>query len=142
MRHERRCALSAITILYRNSKTNFHHQSFTFIVSFNQTLECSANCNTESCFTLLIFQSVWFLAVKKEATEQGFILFKLKSSLRKFYGHHHDLVNRYGTSVSQMTTDMLHFPVLSSSMTYHRVCNWSNPECHQWSRNCSPFLST
>ena len=41
--------------------------------------------------------------------------------------------NRYGTSVSQMTMDMFHscscrkyFPVLSSSMTYHRVCNWSN----------------
>jgi hypothetical protein len=28
-------------------------------------------------------------------------LVKLKSSLRKFYGRHHDLVVRYGTSVSQ-----------------------------------------
>jgi hypothetical protein len=33
---------------------------------------------------------------------------KLKSSLRKFCGRHHDLVNRYGTSVSQITTDMFH----------------------------------
>jgi hypothetical protein len=31
---------------------------------------------------------------------------KLKSSLQKFYGRHHDLVNLCGTSVSQMTTDM------------------------------------
>jgi hypothetical protein len=30
------------------------------------------------------------------------------SSLRKFYGGHHDLVDRYGISVSQMTMDMLH----------------------------------
>jgi hypothetical protein len=31
------------------------------------------------------------------------------SSLRKFYGHHHDdLVDRYGISVSQMTSDMFH----------------------------------
>jgi hypothetical protein len=32
------------------------------------------------------------------------------SSPRKFYGRHHDdeLVNRYGTSVSQMITDMFH----------------------------------
>jgi hypothetical protein len=30
----------------------------------------------------------------------------LNSSLRHFYGHHHDLVNRYGISVSQMTADM------------------------------------
>jgi hypothetical protein len=35
-------------------------------------------------------------------------LVKLKSSLRQFYGRHHDLVGRYGISVSQMTTDMFH----------------------------------
>jgi hypothetical protein len=39
---------------------------------------------------------------------QGLLLVKLKSSLRKFYGCHHDLVDRYGISVSQMTTDMFH----------------------------------
>ena len=38
----------------------------------------------------------------------GSFLVKLKSSLRKFYGPHHDLVDRYGISVSQMTTDMFH----------------------------------
>jgi hypothetical protein len=38
----------------------------------------------------------------------GFLLVKLKSSLRKFYGHHHDLVDRYGISELQMTTDMFH----------------------------------
>ena len=43
-------------------------------------------------------------------------LVKLKSSLRKF--------DRYGLSVSQITTDIFHFPVLSSFMTYHRVCNY------------------
>ena len=30
------------------------------------------------------------------------------SSLRKFYGRNHDLVDRYGISVSQMSTDMFH----------------------------------
>jgi hypothetical protein len=29
-------------------------------------------------------------------------LVKLKSSLRQFYGRHHDLVDRYGISVSQI----------------------------------------
>jgi hypothetical protein len=33
--------------------------------------------------------------------------------LRKFYGRHHDLVDRYGISVSQMTMDMFH---LSSTL--------------------------
>jgi len=32
----------------------------------------------------------------------------MKSSLRKFYDRHHDLVGRYGISVSYMTTDMVH----------------------------------
>jgi hypothetical protein len=29
----------------------------------------------------------------------------MKSSLRTFYNHHHDLINRYGVSLSKMTTD-------------------------------------
>jgi hypothetical protein len=33
---------------------------------------------------------------------QGFLLAKLKSSLRKFYGGHHDLVDRFGISVLQI----------------------------------------
>ncbi len=39
---------------------------------------------------------------------QGFLVVKVKSSLRKVNGRHHDLVSRYGISVSQMTTDMFH----------------------------------
>ena len=48
------------------------------------------------------------LLLTKKLLNQGFLLVKLKSSLRKFYGPHHDLVDRYGISVSQMTTDMFH----------------------------------
>jgi hypothetical protein len=33
-------------------------------------------------------------ADNKEATEQGFHFIKLKSSVRKFYDRHHDLVDR------------------------------------------------
>ena len=36
---------------------------------------------------------------------------KLKSSLRKFYGRHHGLVDRYGISVSQMIADMFLIPL-------------------------------
>jgi hypothetical protein len=39
-------------------------------------------------------------------SECTILLIKLKSSLRKFYVRHHDFVNRYEISVSQMTTDM------------------------------------
>ena len=48
-----------------------------------------------------------FLQTRK-LLNQGVLLFKLRSSLRKFYGRHHNLVERYGITVSQMTTDMFH----------------------------------
>ena len=55
---------------------------------------------------------------------------KLKLSLRKYYGRHHDLVDRYGISVSQMTMGMLH---LSKTLPgpflihgFHRVYNYIN----------------
>ena len=48
-----------------------------------------------------------FLLTRK-LLNQGFLLAKLQSSLRKFYGRHHDLVNRYGIFVLQMTTDMFY----------------------------------
>jgi hypothetical protein len=39
-------------------------------------------------------------------------LVKLKSSLRKLYDRHHALVDRYGISLSQMTTDMFHLSLI------------------------------
>ena len=46
------------------------------------------------------------LLLTRKILNQGFLVDKLKSSLPRFYGRHHDLVNRQGVSVSQMTTDM------------------------------------
>ena len=40
------------------------------------------------------------LLLTRKLLNQGFLLVKLKSSLRKFYGRHHDLVYRYGISVT------------------------------------------
>jgi hypothetical protein len=48
------------------------------------------------------------LLLTMKLLNQGFLLVKLMSSLRNFYGRHHDLVDRYGISVSQMTKDMFH----------------------------------
>jgi hypothetical protein len=48
------------------------------------------------------------MLLTRKLLNQGFILVKLKSSLRKLYGRHHELVDRYGISVSQITTDMFH----------------------------------
>ena len=48
------------------------------------------------------------LLLTRKLLNQGFLLVKLKSSLRKFYGRHYDLVDPYGISVSQMIMDMFH----------------------------------
>jgi hypothetical protein len=48
------------------------------------------------------------LLLTRKLLNQGFLLVKLKSSLRKFHGRHNDLVDHYGISVSQMNTDMFH----------------------------------
>ena len=51
--------------------------------------------------------------------DSGLLLVKLKSSLRKCYGRHHDFVDRYGISVSQMTTDRFHLSVNTSRSFPH-----------------------
>ena len=48
------------------------------------------------------------LLLTRNLLSQGFHLVKLMSSLRKFCGRHHDLVDRYGISVSQMIMDIFH----------------------------------
>jgi len=62
---------------------------------------------SRACGSYQDFLDIWLLLTKK-LLNQGFLLVKLKSSLRKIYGRHHDLVDRYGISVSQMTTDLFH----------------------------------
>ena len=44
----------------------------------------------------------------KKLLNQWFLWAKLMSSLRKFYTRHHDCVDRYEISVSQIIMDMFH----------------------------------
>jgi hypothetical protein len=46
------------------------------------------------------------LLLTRKLPSTGFLVVKLKSSLKNIYCRQHDMVNRYGISVSQMTTDM------------------------------------
>ena len=46
------------------------------------------------------------LLLTRKLLNQGLLL--IKSSFRKFYDRQHDLVNRYGISLSQMIMDMFH----------------------------------
>ena len=63
------------------------------------------------------------LLLKRKPLNQEFQMVKLKSSLRKCYEHHHELVYRYGITVLQMISDMfpkskLQSPFLFMNVTY------------------------
>ena len=63
-----------------------------------------------------------FLPTKKPIN-QGYLLVKLKSSFRTFFGRNDNLVSRYGISVLKITTDIFHlsYTLPSPLMTYHRI---------------------
>ena len=72
------------------------------------------------------------LLLTRKLLNQGFLLVKLKWSLRMFYGRQHDLNDRYGILVS-VTNDQwyVQFVVITTrsfppSWLYHRFCNKSN----------------
>jgi hypothetical protein len=45
--------------------------------------------------------------MSQKLLSQGYVQPLLKSSLQKFYDRHHDLVDRYDVSISQMRLDIL-----------------------------------
>jgi hypothetical protein len=70
---------------------------------------------------------------------------RLKSSLQKLDGHHHDLVDRFKIAISQMTMDLYVYCFLSSitanTFTRHDCIYELHSGCLIWSRNCVPFTS-
>ena len=61
------------------------------------------------------------LLAMKQLLNQLFLVAKMKWSLGKLYGHHHDLVNRYGITVLQMTKNMLCLLFMTSTGLVARV---------------------
>ena len=61
--------------------------------------------NSRACISYHDFLDRGFLLTRKLFNKE-FQMMKLKLSLRKFYGRHHELVDRYGITVSQMISDM------------------------------------
>ena len=47
------------------------------------------------------------LQLTRKLLNQGFLRERIESSPRKFFGRHHDLVDRYEISISQMTMDII-----------------------------------
>ena len=100
-------------VVNKRDDFNFRIVNFPFICStipaapaygvyISQMIRCSRACGSYQDFLDR------GLLLTKKLLNQGFLLVTLKSSLRKFYDRHHGLVDRYGISVLQMTTDMFH----------------------------------
>jgi hypothetical protein len=53
--------------------------------------------------------------------KQGYVSPRLRSSLHKFYGRHHNLVDRYAISISKMTMDLLLLRRCSFSLSLPRL---------------------
>jgi hypothetical protein len=67
------------------------------------------------------------LLLTRKLLNQGFLLVKLKSSLRKFYSRHHDWLTAMEFLCHKclriFSTCRKHFPVVSSFMICHQLCN-------------------
>ena len=61
------------------------------------------------------------LLLRMKLLNQGFLLVRLKSSLRKCYGRHHAFADRYGLFLSQMTTICSTFRHTSRAFPHSRL---------------------
>ena len=72
----------------------------------------------------------------RKLLDHGFLVVKLQPSLRMVHGRHRDLVTEYLCHKWPRISSIcrIHYPVLSSFMSYHGY--------HMWITNCLPFRST
>ena len=91
---------------------NFHITNFTFLSSnipaspvygvfISQLIRYARACSSYGCFILRATR------LKNKLLEQGCVKERLKSSLKKFYGRHGDLIKQYEVPLSRMLYDIL-----------------------------------
>ena len=91
---------------------NFHIANFPFLSSnipsspaygvfISQLIRYARACSSYECFILSAAR------LSSKLLGQGYVMERLKSSLRKFYGRYGDLIKHYEVSLSQMLHDIL-----------------------------------
>ena len=121
------------TSLYdKRDDFNFHITNFPFLSSnipsspaygvfISQLIRYARACSSYECFILRAVR------LSSKLLRQGYVIERLKSSLRKFYGRYGDLIKHYEVSLSQMLHDILghdHIqwhPQLIRHYTYLRI---------------------
>ena len=101
------------TSLYdKRDDFNFHITNFPFLSSnipsspaygvfVSQLVRYARACSSYECFILRAAR------LSSKLLGQGYVMERLKSSLRKFYGRYGDLIKHYEVSLSQMLHDIL-----------------------------------
>ena len=89
---------------HRKLKTKLHEPNFKHGFTNIKTISIYRILNI-SCISYHDFLYRGMLLTWKLLNKE-FQMVKLKSSHRKFYRRHHELVDRYGITVSQMISDM------------------------------------
>ena len=109
---------------------NFHITNFPFLSSnipsspaygvfISQLIRYARACSSYECFILRARR------LSSKLLKQGYLVERLKSSFRKFYGRYGDLVEQYGVTLSRMLNDILTFwPLTNSNLptnqTFHQ----------------------
>ena len=101
------------TSLYvKRDDFNFHITNFPFLSSnipsspaygvfISQLIRYARACSSYECFILRAAR------LSPKLLGQGYVMKRLKSSLRKFYGRYGDLLKHYAVSLSQMLHEIL-----------------------------------
>ena len=121
------------TSLYdKRDDFNFYITNFPFLSSnipsspaygvfISQLIRYARACSSYECFILRAAR------LSSKLLRQGYVMERLKSSLRKFYGRYGDLIKHYEVSLSQMLHDILGHdyiqwhPQLIRHYTYLRI---------------------
>ena len=93
---------------------NFHITNFPFLSSnipsspaygvfISQLIRYARACSSYECFILRARR------LSSKPLKQGYLVERLKSSFRNFYGRYGDLVEQYGVTLSRMLNDILTF---------------------------------
>ena len=98
--------------IHKRDDFNFHITNFPFLSSnipsspaygvfISQLIRYARACSSYECFILRAAR------LSSKLLGQGYVMERLKSSLRKFYGRYGDLIKHYEVSLSQMLHDIL-----------------------------------
>ena len=105
--------LSIGTSIYdKRDDFNFHITNFPFLSSnipsspaygvfISQLVRYARACSSYECFILRARR------LSSKLLKQGYLVERLKSSFRKFYGRYGDLVEQYGVTLSRMLNDIM-----------------------------------